>query len=221
MPYTNHTLLLRDCTTRTSGNGMWSNHARPVTITKLELEGDFEAGFDPNFGLSAVFPRRQWDVDKHGLIYADVAWLAQFRERLVEAGFSADAVASLQFTEHGMQGRDYVSLECGEQFAVEFYASRECYAKRGRGELPFFLKEKIAKLRANDVTFSPAFAGWINNLSQSVATDMVESRDDADCVAEQVLTCIDKRFAREHAALKRKHGYMAVNAAAARIVATY
>lgn len=146
MPYTNHTLLLRDCTTRTSGNGMWSNHARPVMITKLELEGDFEAGFDPNFGLSAVFPRRQWDVDKHGLIYADVAWLAQFRERLVEAGFSADAVASLQFTEHGMQGRDYVSLDCSPKFAAEFVASRECRTRRGDSLTSKELTKSLAEL---------------------------------------------------------------------------
>jgi hypothetical protein len=42
-----------------------------------------------------------------------------FHHGLLECGFSKEAVLEVQYSEHGMQGKDYVSLDVGEKFIFE------------------------------------------------------------------------------------------------------
>jgi hypothetical protein len=56
-----------------------------------------------------------WDA-KDGLIYTDPQWLMELRQYLREDGFSEEAVLALDYSEQGMQGDDYVSLDTKRDF---------------------------------------------------------------------------------------------------------
>ena len=104
----------------TCGNGFWSLEKREVKINKLGL--DYIAYYDGEFHseLRAYFTKRDWDVEKHGLIYTDDLWLKEFRSELKRVGFSAPAIKSVNYSEQGMQGDNYVSLDVGDKFVREF-----------------------------------------------------------------------------------------------------
>ena len=61
-------------TMETSGDGYWSNKAKPVRVTKIELDYDtepFDEG-DPLWGeLRVYFDRSTWEPNEDGLIYTD------------------------------------------------------------------------------------------------------------------------------------------------------
>jgi hypothetical protein len=55
-------------------------------------------------------------------LYEDQTWLKSFREQLVtKIGFSPAAAADVSFSEDGMQGDDYVSLDVGATFMKEAF----------------------------------------------------------------------------------------------------
>jgi hypothetical protein len=100
----NHTLS-------TGGNGLWSIKAKDVSCTVLDVpyinEGE-------TFGeLRVYFDRTSWDVYNDGLVYTDKKFLKQLRNKLTEQGFVATDV---DYSEQGMQGINYVSLDVGEEF---------------------------------------------------------------------------------------------------------
>lgn len=106
----------------TSGNGLWSDEIRSTLHSKAELciwDEELEL-FEKNklkyAELRVFFPKRSWDVNKHGLIYTDRQWIKDFRKALVSLGFSDKAAKSADYTEQGMQGDNYVSLDVGLPF---------------------------------------------------------------------------------------------------------
>ena len=114
----------------TKGDGYWSN-ASPttVTISKVEMEVG-EAYVDLyNYGvflpiyLKAFFPKKSWNTDKQGLIYTDSLWIKDFREQF-KTRFPAMAwmAGKINYTEQGMQGDNYVSLDAGSEFVQSFKA---------------------------------------------------------------------------------------------------
>lgn len=106
--------------TNTCGNGFWSSEKREVKINKLGLdyvhyyEGEFRSE------LRVYFTKRDWNVEKHGLIYTDDLWLKEFRSELKRVGFSESATKSVNYSEQGMQGDHYVSLDSEDKFVREF-----------------------------------------------------------------------------------------------------
>ena len=104
--------------TRTDGNGYWSETAKTVRINRVALayvsdEGDFGE-------LRAYFDPKEWDVDNDGLIYSDMGWKHSFLTCMEKQfGFSPDAILDLSYSEQGMQGEDYVSMDVGQQFLTE------------------------------------------------------------------------------------------------------
>ena len=100
----------------TNGCGFWSKSVKEVTITGIELDMDAwdpEDG-DPPFGeLRVHFDTSTWDVNVDGLIYTDDHWLADLKDYLTRAGYNVEDV---DYSEYGMQGDRYVSLDAGEQF---------------------------------------------------------------------------------------------------------
>jgi hypothetical protein len=101
----------------TDGNGLWSQLAGPVHVTGAELgyineEADFAE-------LRVSFDSSKWDILQNGLIYTDEQFLEELRNLLRKNGFSTDAVADIDYSEQGMQGHDYVSLDVGEYFIAE------------------------------------------------------------------------------------------------------
>jgi hypothetical protein len=103
--------------TQTRGNGYWSTVDKFVTINRIQLSYVDE---DRNFGeLRAYFDPKEWNVDNDGLIYSDMGWKSSFLKCLRTIGFSTDAVLHVSFSEQGMQGRDYVSMDVFEDFIQE------------------------------------------------------------------------------------------------------
>jgi hypothetical protein len=112
-------------TLNTSGVGYWSNKAKAVKCVGINVNYISE---DKDFGeLTVGFDLSTWDVNKDGLIYTDPQFIKELRQALNEAGLAG---ADVSYSEQGMQGEDYVSLDVGKEFldsfkeiAPELYAS--------------------------------------------------------------------------------------------------
>jgi hypothetical protein len=104
--------------TRTAGNGYWSSKKKWVTINRVRMaylsdEGDWGE-------LRAYFDPAEWDVDNDGLIYSDMGWKHSFLTCMEKTfDFSPDAILDISYSEQGMQGMDYVSMDVGRQFITE------------------------------------------------------------------------------------------------------
>ena len=89
----------------------WSREERVVEITDMTL-GYISDELD--FGeLRVYFDTKTWDVDRHGLIYTDSRFKRELREFLDAHGLPGKDV---EYSEQGMQGDDYVSLDIGKKF---------------------------------------------------------------------------------------------------------
>ncbi len=94
----------------TSGDGYWSNVQKTVEITDMRL-GYVSDELD--FGeLRVYFNTDTWDVNKDGLIYTDKLFKQDLMAFIKEHGLVVD----LCYSEQGMQGDDYVSLDVGKDF---------------------------------------------------------------------------------------------------------
>jgi hypothetical protein len=99
----------------TAGDGYWSTVAKAVEITHLQLSYTND---ELDFGeLCVYFNTATWDVRKDGLIYTDSLFLEDLCLMLDNMGFDASDVS---YSEQGMQGSDYVSLDVGECFINTF-----------------------------------------------------------------------------------------------------
>ena len=104
-----------NATLQTAGDGYWSNMQKSVEITHLQLAYTND---ELDFGeLRVRFNTKTWDVNKDGLIYTDSLFLAQLVELLALQGFDPSDVT---YSEQGMQGDNYVSLDVGECFINTF-----------------------------------------------------------------------------------------------------
>ena len=104
--------------TRTSGDGYWAEAVKTVRIKRVALTYiDDERTFGE---LCAHYDTRDWDVNQDGLIYSDMGWKHTFLTCMEnEFGFSPDAILDISYSEQGMQGVDYVSMDVGSQFIME------------------------------------------------------------------------------------------------------
>jgi hypothetical protein len=102
-------------TLNTNGNGYWSNKAKAVEITGLQLSYTND---ELDFGeLRVFFNTNTWDTNKDGLIYTDKQFMRELKELLTVQGFDASDVS---YSEQGMQGDTYVSCDVGECFINTF-----------------------------------------------------------------------------------------------------
>jgi hypothetical protein len=94
----------------TNGTGYWSNKAKAVQVTKIEV-----TNYDnDDFGeLRVFFTKKTWNPEKDGLIYTDALFEKELLAALKKEGFKVSGVG---YSEQGMQGPDYVSLDCGSVF---------------------------------------------------------------------------------------------------------
>lgn len=114
----------------TDGTGLWSKSKKMVAITKLQIAYVNEINLlDSTHGeLRVYFDKVSWqtttwqkDVGGDGLIYTDVTWIEDLRKLLIVNGFSKKSVSmdNLSYSEMGMQGEDYVSLDVSKEFLIE------------------------------------------------------------------------------------------------------
>ena len=99
----------------TAGNGLWSDTETEVRIVDMVLDIGTEYEDDNTiFGEFRVyFDTHTWDTRKDGLIYTDKRFLRELREFLNAHGLPGEDVC---YSEQGMQGDDYVSLDAGTDF---------------------------------------------------------------------------------------------------------
>jgi hypothetical protein len=104
-----------NATLHTAGDGYWSDVAKAVEITGLQLSYTND---ELDFGeLRVFFNTKTWDTYKDGLIYTDSLFLEDLCLMLDNLGFDASDVS---YSEQGMQGDTYVSLDVGECFINTF-----------------------------------------------------------------------------------------------------
>ena len=95
----------------TAGDGYWSNVQKAVEITDMRVA---YVNDEKNFGeLRVVFNTATWDVDTDGLIYTDSDFLNELQLFLAQHGLAG---ADVDYSEQGMQGDSFVSLDVGKAF---------------------------------------------------------------------------------------------------------
>lgn len=112
----------------TAGDGYWSNVQKTVEITDMQL-GYVNDELD--FGeLRVYFNTDTWNVNTDGLIYTD----SLFKQELMSFITLHGLVVDLCYSEQGMQGDNYVSLDVGKDFLDSWAAkfgvdsvSQMCY----------------------------------------------------------------------------------------------
>jgi len=106
----------------TCGDGYWSTVAKAVRIVDMRLG---YVNDERDFGeLCVYFNTDDWDVDKDGLIYTDSAFINDLRDFLITQELSDDC----DYSEQGMQGDNYVSLDVGEGFIKTWDAKFNLFA---------------------------------------------------------------------------------------------
>ena len=101
----------------TCGDGYWSNIAKEVFVEKIAMfistENYADEGEDAEYcdgDLQAYFTEETWN-DSYGLIYTDSEFLACVQAELIKAGISVEAAEDVGYSEQGMQGDLYVSMD--------------------------------------------------------------------------------------------------------------
>lgn len=96
------------------GTGHWSRHSRKVKHEKISLTVTWEKNYSITPGSAefrVYFFNKEWDVEKVGLIYTDPKWIMELKNNLSLLGFSDKSLKGLNYSEQGMQGDDYVSMD--------------------------------------------------------------------------------------------------------------
>ena len=101
-------------TLHTNGRGYWSNKAKAVDVTKLDLQ---YCNSERDFGeLCVYFTKASWDTAVDGLIYTDKLFRTELRAYLQTLGFTEAEVNDVNYSEQGMQTDNYVSCDVGAVF---------------------------------------------------------------------------------------------------------
>lgn len=100
-------------TASTDGMGSWTSERRPMKIHKIRFKPYIytENGVGSIY-VDASFYVKDWDTDRHGLVYTDEKWLREFRKAFYAKFPAMKGIdPRIDYTEQGMQGRNYVSLQ--------------------------------------------------------------------------------------------------------------
>ena len=118
---------MQTVTFNTNGTGYWSRTAKAVDIVDMRL--GYVAN-DKQFGELCVyfavddFTANCWDVNVDGLIYTDKLFEAELNAFLATHGLPA-----VSYSEQGMQGDNYVSLDVGGDFLRLWEAKFNAFAQ--------------------------------------------------------------------------------------------
>jgi len=99
----------------TDGCGYWSEVAKDVKVIGFNLP---YVNDEEDFGeLRVYFDTKTWNVNTHGLIYTDRTFEEQLKTLLTKLGLQGEDIC---YSEQGMQGDNYVSLDVGEDFIKSY-----------------------------------------------------------------------------------------------------
>lgn len=98
--------------TCTTTNGLYhATKGKKIRIVGISVDYDEN---EPNEALVNVyFDKKTWDVEKDGYVYSDMGFLKELKASLIGQGLPKDATEKLTYTEAGMQGDNWISLEFG------------------------------------------------------------------------------------------------------------
>jgi hypothetical protein len=99
---------------KTCGDGYWSDIAKEVFVESINMFIASDGSIDSDYcdgDLQAYFTDDTWDTDELGLIYTDSEFLACVHTALIKAGISIEAAEDVCYSEQGMQGDTYVSMD--------------------------------------------------------------------------------------------------------------
>jgi hypothetical protein len=75
----------------------------------------------PKFGeLRVFFHKKSWNPEKHGLIYTDSLFLKELKIHLKKIKVEG----KIDYSEQGMQGNNYVSLDVDNKFMLSWIAKK-------------------------------------------------------------------------------------------------
>lgn len=95
-----------DLVLQTDGTGYWSKIKKKVKITHMEFTLSLN-----NYGeLQVFFDEDYWNTSSDGLIYTDKLFIEGLNNFFKKIGLS-EQYEFPDYSEHGMQGTDYVSLD--------------------------------------------------------------------------------------------------------------
>jgi hypothetical protein len=98
-----------------AGDGYWTTFSGQVRCTVADVP---YINDEADFGeLRVYFNTQDWDVDEVGLIYTDSKFIAEVKEIFKAAGFDS---SDISYSEQGMQGDDYVSMDVGQKFLKDW-----------------------------------------------------------------------------------------------------
>jgi hypothetical protein len=98
----------KDVVCSTNGKGYWSNVAQAVNVTGATVSYVNDEG---DFGELRVY-FNNWDTNKLGLIYTDKQFMREFKAVLAtKLGFTDTQLKNVCYSEQGMQGDNYVSMD--------------------------------------------------------------------------------------------------------------
>jgi len=98
----------------TDGSGLWTSKALHVYVDFLDL-----IDYGSDYGeLRVYFDTFFWNVNEDGLLYTDPKFLSELREHLEDIGLDPESV---DYSEQGMQGHDYVSFDVSHTFLASWY----------------------------------------------------------------------------------------------------
>ena len=101
-------IAFKDVVCSTNGKGYWSATAKAVNVTRATVSYVNDEG---NFGELRVY-FNNWDTNKLGLIYTDKQFMREFKAVLAtKLGFTDAQLNKLCYSEQGMQGDNYVSMD--------------------------------------------------------------------------------------------------------------
>lgn len=109
-------------TLNTNGVGYWTDVAKAVDVTHIECQVNSYENEDVEISASdshiwgelrIYFDTATWNVEDNGLIYTDKGFIDELRGYLELNGLNDKDVG---YSEQGMQGSDYVSLDVGNVF---------------------------------------------------------------------------------------------------------
>ena len=105
-------------TLHTNGSGLWSGIAKEVKVLKINLA---YLNDEEDFGeLRVYFDTESWNIEEDGLIYTDRKFITELRTKLNDEGYSSD----VDYSEQGMQGDNYVSLDVWKKFIDSWCAPK-------------------------------------------------------------------------------------------------
>lgn len=117
---------------KTDGKGLWSNTATDVTVVDFNVNRIVEKNGHYFGELCVYFDTKTWP-ESFGLIYTDKKFLKELRLAFVNVfGLSRTAVNDIDYSEQGMQGTDYVSLNYGSFFIKEYFEKIYKPSKRSK-----------------------------------------------------------------------------------------